>query len=198
MLQRVILVVLSLPFVITLAAYLLPNSTEVSRTIVIDRPAVQVFPMVNNLRNMQQWSPWAEKDPKMKLSYSGAEQGVGAKMHWQSENKAVGVGNQEIVSSEMNKQVVLTFAFENQPPADVRFQLDKAQENKTRLTWRFLAHHGKNPISRYVGLMFDSLLGPEMEKGLSNLKQIVEQQPTQTKIEDTKQGVNTEEMNEAQ
>ncbi len=177
MLQRVIVVVLSLPFAIILSAYLLPDSTEVSRSIVIERPAADVFPYLNNLESMQTWSPWAKKDPNMQVVYPASKEGVGAVMQWRSDKPDVGKGQQEIIESDQDQHVALSFAFENQSPAKVLFDLEALAENRSQLTWTFVSEHGSNPMNRYMGLLFDGMLGPDFETGLADLKNLLEQQP---------------------
>lgn len=178
MLQRIVMVVLSLPFVIIVSAYLLPTSTEVSRSIVIERSASEIFPYINNLENMQLWSPWAKKDPNMQVTYSGSQAGVRAVMQWKSNKPDVGAGRQEIIESELDKHVALSFAFEKQPAAEVHFYLEPL-DNNSKLSWKFIADHGTNPINRYMGLLFDGMLGPDFESGLKDLKTLLENQAVQ-------------------
>ena len=63
MAKKILVVVLALPFLVIGFAYLLPTETTVTRSIVIEQPASEVFPALNNFRNFQAWSPWAAKDP---------------------------------------------------------------------------------------------------------------------------------------
>lgn len=41
-------------------------------------------------------------------------------------------------------------------------------------TWGFDTDLGMNPIARYFGLVMDSMLGADYEKGLAKLKQVCE------------------------
>ena len=40
--------------------------------------------------------------------------------------------------------------------------------------WGFDVELSRNPIERYFGLMFDSMIGADYERGLENLKKLVE------------------------
>ena len=179
MLQRIVVVVLSLPFIIIISAYLLPKSTEVSRSIVIERSATDIFPYLNSLERMQLWSPWAKKDPAMQINYSGASEGVGAVMEWKSNKPDVGTGRQEIIESDPNLHLVSKLAFGKQPAAEVHFYLTQQTEKSTEVSWHFISSHGSNPINRYMGLLFDGMLGPDFENGLKGLKTLMENLPEQ-------------------
>src|SRR5690606_39233266 len=145
-----------------------------SRSIDIGAPSAKVFQQVNDLRNWQSWSPWAEKDPRTEYQYEGPVSGGGARMSWKSNNPKVGEGAQEIVESQLNKFIDMDLAFSDQGPAKVYFHFDTVDEQSSRLTWRFVKEHGSNPVNRYMGLLFDSWLGPDFEKGLKNIKALAE------------------------
>lgn len=181
MLKKVVIVVLLSPFFIIALAYLLPPSTEVSRSIVINKPSAQVFELVNNLKKWQTWSPWFEKDPGMQIIYEGPVSGRGAIISWQSKNPQVGQGTQEIIESLPYERIDTELRFVNQEPASAYFVFEGLDETQTKLTWGFVKAHGKNPINRYMGLMFDSWLGPDYEKGLSNIKNYLETEASDAK-----------------
>ena len=44
----------------------------------------------------------------------------------------------------------------------------------TRLTWAFDTEHGKNPVSRWFGLMLDRWVGGDFARGLGKLKTVLE------------------------
>jgi hypothetical protein len=44
----------------------------------------------------------------------------------------------------------------------------------TTVTWSNGGKLGLSPVNRYFGLLMDRMMGPDFEKGLSNLKRIVE------------------------
>lgn len=175
MLKKWVFVILLLPFIVISLAYLLPNKTEVSRSIIIERNAQSVFDMVNNFKNSQRWSPWADKDPNIEVSYQGPISSGGARMSWKSENSKVGSGSQEIIESKPLEFVHIRLEFDGQESADAFFKLEPQGLEKTKLTWSFAAEHGDNPINRYMGLMIAYWVGSDYEKGLMNLKTLLEQ-----------------------
>jgi hypothetical protein len=48
------------------------------------------------------------------------------------------------------------------------------QGEAVKVTWHNGGHLGYNPVNRYFGLLMDKMMGPDFEKGLSNLKLIAE------------------------
>ena len=174
MLNKIVGGVLSIPFLIIGAAFFLPNQTEVHRSIEIDTSPENIFNMVNNLEQWQRWSPWAEKDKNMQVQYIGPKSGVGATMTWQSENPQVGSGSQKIVISNPSSMVSINLTFEAQNDATAFFMIDSLDNNRSRITWSFVGQHGTNPVNRYMGLMFDTWVGQDYERGLLNLKALLE------------------------
>ncbi|WP_199609721.1 SRPBCC family protein [Flocculibacter collagenilyticus] len=152
----------------------LPESTQVSRSIVIERDIDTVFSKLNNMREFNSWSPWAEYDPNTRYEFAGPDAGVGAIMTWKSENPSVGGGRQEIVSSVKNDKVSVDLMFEGQGSATAYYLVEEKSNNQTKVTWGFNTLHGYNIISRYMGLMFDEWIGAEYQKGLNKLKQVLE------------------------
>ncbi len=152
-------------------AYLIPSHVRVERSIEISAPAEQVFANVNDLKKWQAWSPWYAAEPDAKYDYSGADSGVGAKVAWDGEE--VGKGTQVITASEPNKRIETELDFLEQGKATSSWEFEESN-GVTKVTWGFDTDLGMNPIFRYFGLMMDSMLGPDYEKGLAKLKEVCE------------------------
>jgi len=167
-------------------AFLLPGATHVERSITINRPASEVYAILNGYRRFNEWSPWAAKDPNAKYTISGPAFGVGAKQSWVGDPQKVGSGSQEIVESTPNTSVVTQLDFGDMGKARARFVLapDTAPTN-TKVTWTLdvdapLAFDGgfvHNLIGRYMGLFMDKMVGPDYEQGLAKLKTLAEGLP---------------------
>jgi hypothetical protein len=155
-------------------AYLLPRGVHVERRIVVERPAAAVFPYVNSLRKSNEWSPWNDYDPNVKISYAGPDEGVGAKMSW-SGNSKVGTGSQEITGSIPNRKVSSALEFGSGGPAKAALTLT-TQDHGTQVVWSLDIDLGNNPIGRYVGLTLDKAVGADYERGLAKLKALVEKE----------------------
>ncbi len=169
-----ILVVAVVAFV--LGGFLLPKQMEVERSTLIESDPATVFDYINSLENFHRWSPWADMDPQMQLEFFGPKQGVGAGMRWSSEVPQVGQGVQRITVSEPPQRVVAVMEFDGQSGSETVFEL-APQGNQTKVTWRYRVDFGSNPVSRYVGLALDGVLGPHYERGLEKLEHLVESLP---------------------
>ena len=152
-------------------AYLLPRKVHLERNIAIAAPPAAVFAHLNDLRKHSDWSPWEKMDPSMKLTFTGPDSGVGQKSAWES--KEMGSGSQQIVESVENEKLATELDFGEMGTAQAFFLLSPEGGN-TRVTWGFDTDLGMNPMSRWFGLMFEKWIGTDYEKGLSNLKQVVE------------------------
>lgn len=164
-------------------AFVLPDAAHVERAITINRPASEVFAVLNGYRRFNDWSPWAAKDPNARYTLSGPASGVGAKFSWQGDPRTVGAGSQEISASVPDKSVSVALDFGDWGKARAHFALlPGTPPGSTKVVWSLdsqapLALDGKllpNAIGRYMGLFMDKLVGPDYEQGLLKLKTLVE------------------------
>ncbi len=154
---------------------LLPRHVHVERAVEIDAPPSAVFGYLDNYERFNEWSPWARLDPNTQYTFSGPQEGVGAAMAWVSDNPNVGAGSQEITEVVPDRLVRTALDFGENGTATAFFRLDALDGGtRTQVTWGFDTDLGYNPITRYVGLMFDSMIGADYEQGLAGLKTLVE------------------------
>lgn len=156
-------------------SYLLPGKAEVSRTVTIAAPPQAIFPYVNSMQETEKWSPWLSRDPETKLTYDGPASGVGNTLTWASDHPQVGSGTQEIIESIENRAVRTALDFGPMGTATAQFTLDPAGD-ETTVTWGFESALGLNPMLRWMGLKMDKWVGGDYERGLTNLKTLVEGQ----------------------
>ena len=150
-----------------------PDSFRVQRTASIKAPAEKIYVLVNDLPAHRQWSPWEQKDPGMKRTYTGPSSGKGAKYEWEG-NKEIGKGRMEIVDSSPAR---ITYDMHFLEPFEARnvAEITMAQAgDATDVTW---AIYGPMPyISKVITIFcdFDAMIGKEFETGLANLKSLSE------------------------
>ena len=164
------LVVLALVFVVV--AFALPNQITVSRSVVINAPEAVTFPYLNNLHAFKDWSPWAERDPNVRVSYSGPEVGKGASLSWASEQASVGRGSMQITESDPNRRIDLAVDYNGLE--GTAFYTIAPAGSGSKVTWGFGHETGTSPIKRWRGLMLDGFVGSEYQVGLQNLKEKIE------------------------
>ncbi|KIC40436.1 hypothetical protein RA27_14185 [Ruegeria sp. ANG-R] len=175
LIKRIVVTLIVIVLVLAGVSYLLPGRAEVSRSITVDAPASVIFPYVNSMQETEKWSPWLSRDPETKLSYSGPDAGVGNTLNWASDNPQVGTGSQEIIESIPDQSVKTALDFGPMGTATALFLL-QPEGAGTRVTWGFESDLGLNPMSRWMGLMMDRWVGGDYERGLENLKALVERQ----------------------
>jgi len=92
----------------------------------------------------------------------------------------VGSGSQEIIVSEPPHHLQTALDFGEHGTAVAFFDLEPADGGGTHVTWGFDTDMGMNPIGRYMGLMMDKFVGGDYERGLSNLRDLVESEASGT------------------
>ena len=173
MLKKALIAIVLLALLLVIVGFLLPAKIHVERSAVIDAPPAVVFGLIDDFHNFNKWSPWAEMDPATKYTFEGADHGVGHRMHWESDNPKVGSGSQEIIETVPESLVRTHLDFGPNGVATATFHLEPAGSG-TQVTWALDTDLGNNPAFRYFGLFFDRMVGPDYEKGLSNLKRVAE------------------------
>ncbi|MBD8526858.1 SRPBCC family protein [Pseudomarimonas arenosa] len=152
---------------------LLNDEVHVQRSISIERPPAEVYAVVSSMARFNEWSPWRDYDPTAKQEVSGPATGVGGKLTWSGEK---GAGSMEIVKVVENAQVTTQLDFGPDGKATSDWLLS-AEGDGTRITWSFDSKFEGNLLGRWFGLMMDSMIGPEYERGLKDLKTLVESTP---------------------
>jgi len=160
--------------VVLLLALTKPNTFAVQRAISIKAPAEKIFALINDFHQWGTWSPYENKDPGMKRTYSGAESGKGAVYAWDGNNN-VGSGRMEILDTSAPSKIVIKLdffkPFEGHNTAEFTML---PQGDATNLTWMM---HGPAVFVSKVMQVFmnlDKMIGKDFEVGLANLKKVTE------------------------
>jgi uncharacterized protein YndB with AHSA1/START domain len=173
LIKRFIIGFAALLVVLVLVSQVLPGAVHVERRIAINAAPEVVFPFVNSPRQTEEWSPWLERDRNAALKYEGPDAGVGAKLIWRSDVPEVGAGTFTVTESKPNALVRVALTFEGHGDATAYHQLTSTTSG-TIVVWGFDVTLSRNPVERYFGLFFDSMIGADYERGLANLKNVVE------------------------
>jgi carbon monoxide dehydrogenase subunit G len=174
MLKTIGLIVVLAVAAILLLALTKPNSFRVERSTTIAAPPEKITALIDDFHQWNAWSPWAQLDPNMKTTYSGPTSGVGSVYEWEGNSK-VGKGRMEILAVEPTKTTIkIDFLqpFEGRNTTD--FVLEP-QGTATRVNWIM-----NGPIRFFPGKVMsvfttmDKVIGPDFDKGLTNLKSAAE------------------------
>lgn len=152
-----------------------PKNYNVFRTVEISRPKSEVFTYLKSLKNMDDWSPWAKKDPNMEKKFTGEDGEVGAVSYWNG-NKEVGEGEQEIKKIIEGERIEseLRFLKPFKSTSDCYIDLAELANGTTQVKWGF---SGKNKFPMTIMSLFknmDTMVGPDFEQGMASLKTVME------------------------
>jgi hypothetical protein len=167
-----LIIVLAIVIILILAA-MKADTFRVVRTTSIKAPPEKIFPLINDFQKWGGWSPYEKMDPAMKRSFSGPQDGKGARYAW--EGKKAGAGSMEITEAKPSSQVSLRLDFTKPFKANnlVDFTM-VARGDSTDVTWDM---HGPMPfVSKimHVVINMDRMVGKDFDTGLANLKAIAE------------------------
>ena len=156
---------------LVLVAFLFPRQYRIERSLVMKAKPDVVLPQVADLRSWKSWSAWHERDPNMKLSYSEKTTGIGAWSAWDS--KKEGNGKMTITAQAPTKVDYLLEFIDVDMKALGTIEL-APDPTGVRVVWSTTGDLGMNPVNRWFGLFLDKLIGTDFERGLANMKRIVE------------------------
>ena len=155
-------------------ALFVKNEYTIQREIVINRPKNEVFDYIKYVKNQDHYSKWVMADPAMKKTFAGTDGTVGFRYAWDSKDKNVGKGEQEITNitegEKLNIEVRFIRPFEGVGIAEMT--TIPVGSEQTKVTW------GMTGVSKYpmniTNLFIDGILGKDLEISLNNLKNVLE------------------------
>ncbi len=153
-----------------------PSHIHVERSIIIDRDKSVIFNFLNELKNQPAWSPWHEKDPNTKYTFSNPSSGVGAEMKWDSPVKDVGQGSMKNIELIPDSLIKLELRFMDSGAANGSYTFS-TEGKGTKVLWALDVEAGANPLFRIMGKFMDGMVGKDFEKGLIKLKAVQEALP---------------------
>lgn len=178
-LKRILVVILILIAIPLIVALFVKKDYAVEKEIIINKPKQVVFDYIKLLKNQDNYSVWAMKDPAMKKDYKGTDGTVGFTAYWESANKEVGKGEQEILKITEGERVdfKLRFKVPFEAEDDAYMITESAGDNQTKVKWGF---KGAFPYPMNIMNLFldmNKAVGKDLGDGLDNLKKVLEQQP---------------------
>jgi hypothetical protein len=151
----------------------MPKEWSVERSLVVNAESAKIHPIVGNLESWPRWMPWMEDDPQMRITFEGTAGEAGSKMSWISEE--MGNGLMTTVKSDPAagfEYELMMDEFEEPAHGSIVYA---AEGTSTRVTWKDTGTLGSNPLMRLMGPVLEGMLGHYFDKGLANVKAIVEQ-----------------------
>ena len=179
MLKKILIAVAVIIVVMVVIVALQPTEFRVARSTTISAPAPAVFAQVNDFHKWEAWNPWGKIDPAMKQTYEGAPAGIGAIYTWAGNNE-VGEGRMTLTESRPSELIRIKMEF-FKPFAGIstaEFTF-KPEGNQTAVTWRMSGENNFMAKAMHLFMNMDKMIGGQFDKGLAQMKSIVEAAPKQ-------------------
>jgi hypothetical protein len=168
----IILAILVIPFIIAL---FMAKDFSIEKDIIINKPQQEVFDYIKILKNSGNYNKWVMTDPNLRKSFTGTDGTVGFVYGWDSDNKQVGKGEQEI-KKLTNTRVDYEIRFEKPFKGISTAYIDTASidTNKTKVTWVFSSDRNYLMCIMHLLLNLKKVLGNDLQTSLVNLKTLLE------------------------
>lgn len=176
MLLIILLVLAGIVAAALVLALLMKKEYSLSSEITINRPSETVFNFVKLLRNQEQYSKWVMQDPNVQMTYTGIDGTVGFKAAWKSDDKNVGVGEQEITAIRPGERYDVEIRFEKpfKGVSTAYTTTEPVAENQTRVKTTF---HTRTPFPMNLMVpMIEKILQKDMDLNAATLKKVLEAQ----------------------
>ncbi|GGK09876.1 SRPBCC family protein [Luteimonas terricola] len=161
-----------------LVGVLLPSSRSLTENVETNRRMAIVFDTLNSFKRFDDWHPFALG--QVKLNRSGPDDGVGARIDYDSEVSGVGKGSWEIVESDHDSRVVYRIE-DNKRGSDksTSFTLKPTGRGgrNIEITQDYKVDYGWNLLGRYAGLYVSRNVGDTMKLGLGRLSNMLASVP---------------------
>ncbi len=175
-LVKILMVFAAIIVLVLIVALFIKKEYTVEREVTINKNKQAVFNYIKFLKNQDNYSKWATMDPKMKKEFKGTDGTPGFVSAWDSDNKDVGKGEQEIKKISEGERVDLALHFIKpfDGKADAYMSTDSISPNQTRVKWGFKSTM-KYPMNLMLLFMnMEKMIGDDLQTGLDNLKGVLE------------------------
>ena len=175
-LKGLLFLILGIVILALVVALFVKKDYAVEREVTINKPIAVVFDYIKHIKNQDQYSVWNRLDPASKKTYTGTDGTVGFISGWESTNKNVGKGEQEITNITENDRIDMKLRFKEPFEAeDEAYMVTESKgENETKVKWGF---KGRMAYPMNIMLLFmdmEGMLGKDLQGGLDTLKTTLE------------------------
>lgn len=163
-------VIAVLVVLLLLLALLVKNEFLLQKEVTINKPRQEVFDYLKLIKNQEKYSVWVMKDPNIKIVYTGVDGTVGFTSSWESNDKNVGAGEQEIkkITEGESMQVEIRFKKPFEGTNQALTTVTALGPNQTKVVSQF-SGTSKFPMN-IMNLFMEKLVGGDMQTNLQNMK----------------------------
>jgi hypothetical protein len=160
---------------LALVGLYLPGTAAVERRLTIAATPDVLFPLLDSPPAFTRWSPLATPGTTVRYAFDGPANGVGAGLSWEGGTFPLNAGSYTITAVEdlrrIELRVHLPLLGKTHSRIDVR---PVGGTGATEVDWSFHDDVGFNLPRRLLWLLADLTLGPRLERGLDNLRDLAE------------------------
>jgi uncharacterized protein YndB with AHSA1/START domain len=173
----IILTILAFIIAIPLiAAFFLTKVYTIEREILINKPSTQVFSFLKPIKNSERYNKWVMTDPNVRKSYRGEDGTVGFVYAWDSDDKNVGKGEQEITKIREGERIEydLRFVKPFEGKAKSAMMVEPVTAGQTKVRWMFGGERNYPMRIMHFLLNLKKMLGKDLDISLVTLKSVLE------------------------
>ncbi len=173
--KKVLYVIIGLVVIYFILCLVGPKDATVVRSTNITASVDVVKAKMADLKFFQeQWSPWSERDPQMKVTYLGEMGQPGYGYSWVG-NDEVGTGTLQITGVS-GDTLLQKLTFEGMGDSKTFFVVN-GKEAGTNVTWGIQMDFAFMSRAIMLFMNMDKMMGADFESGLAKLKKAIESMP---------------------
>ena len=169
----IIVVIIAIPLI---GALFVSKELSAVREITINKPKEEVYNYLLLLKNHNKFSKWAVLDPNMETEFRGTDGTVGFVSTWNSTNKDVGKGEQEIIKIAPGERIDYELRF-LKPFKSTNYAFISTEtltSSQTIVKWGFNGQMTYPFNFMRLFMNINDKIGNDFSIGLNNLKGILE------------------------
>ena len=174
--MTILFIIIGLIALILIAAGLSSSKYLIEREVTIEQPKQTVFDYIKYVRNQEHYNKWVMEDPNSKKTATGTDGTVGFIYAWDSSNKNVGKGEEEIMKITEGQRLDIEVRFEKpfKNIASLYMTTEALTQGQTKVKFGFVGTltYGMKVI--YMLFNLKKMLGKDMQTSLGNLKAVLE------------------------
>ncbi len=173
--------------VLVLISFLLPKMYKVEKSLFIKAHPDVVYRLTSNFQQWHLWVPWTKEiDTTAVFVMTGPTAQVGTSWRWNG--KILGNGEMTLTNVVQDQLVAYDLEFNHGKYRSKGKIVMESKGDSSKVSWIDEGDLGYNPISRFMGLFMDRMMGPDFVKGLAKLKTVSESRAGWPKIEEVTMG----------
>jgi uncharacterized protein YndB with AHSA1/START domain len=169
----ILMVIAAIVVILLVAALMIKKEYTVEQEVIINQPRQKVFDYIKFLKNQDSYNKWVMMDPHVRKHFTGTDGTVGFIYAWDSDDKNVGQGEQEIAKITEGSRVDydLRFIKPFKNTASAYIATEDAPGNSTKVIWGM---HGQTPFPfNVMNLFIPGMLATDVKTSLDSLKRVL-------------------------